>query len=87
MPSGDFARTDATSRGASGLEPALLNIQNAVSYSGLSRSEIYRRLAAGDIEAVKASSRTLVSTASLRAYIQKLPSATFRPARSTNRRV
>jgi hypothetical protein len=86
MPPGDVERVDVASRGTSRLEPALLTIPNAVSYSGLSRSEIYRRLAAGDIEAVKAGSRTLVSMASLRSYIQKLPRATFRPAHATDSR-
>jgi hypothetical protein len=80
----DFDRIDVASHGARRLEPALLTIPNAVSYSGLSRSEIYRRLATGDINAVKAGSRTLVSVASLRVYLQKLPRATFRPAPSTD---
>jgi hypothetical protein len=46
--------------------------------SGLSRSEIYRRLAAGDIRAVKSGSRTLVLMDSLRAHLASLPPATFR---------
>ena len=46
--------------------------------TGLSRSEIYRRLAAGDIRAVKHRKRTLVLMESVRAYLASLPSATFR---------
>jgi hypothetical protein len=60
------------------LEPLALPIPDAQRVSGLSRSEIYRRLAAGDLRAVKSGSRTLVLMASLRAHLDSLPAATFR---------
>jgi len=47
--------------------------------SGLSRSELYRRLAAGDIRAVKAGRRTLILVDSLRDHVVSLPAAAFRP--------
>jgi hypothetical protein len=53
-------------------------IGEASRVSGLSRSEIYRRLAAGDIRAVKSGARTLILMDSLRAHLMSLPSATFR---------
>jgi Helix-turn-helix domain len=53
-------------------------IPDACRISGLSRSEIYRRLATGDIRAVKSGSRTLILMDSLRAYLMSLPPATFR---------
>jgi hypothetical protein len=58
-------------------------ISDACRISGLSRSEIYRRLAAGDIHAIKSGSRTLVVMESLRAHLASLPAATFRAPRAT----
>jgi excisionase family DNA binding protein len=45
--------------------------------SGMTRSEIYRRLAAGDIRAVKNGRRTLILIETLSAYFARLPAATF----------
>jgi excisionase family DNA binding protein len=58
-------------------EPLTAPIPQACHYSGLTRSEIYRRLAAGDIKAVKSGSRTLILMDSLRAHVASLPIATF----------
>lgn len=59
-------------------EPLAATIPNACQISGLSRSEIYRRLAAGDIRAVKNGKRTLILVSSVREYLAALPPATFR---------
>ena len=64
--------------GASFMETLAAPIPDACCISGLSRSEIYRRLAAGDIRAVKSGSRTLILMDSLRAHLASLPAATFR---------
>ena len=64
-----------------GLEPIAAAIPIACRVSGLSRSEIYRRLAAGDIQAVKSGARTLILMDSLRAHLAGLPTATFRAPR------
>lgn len=64
------------------LEPIAAAIPRACHISGLSRSEIYRRLAAGDIRAVKSGSRTLILMDSLRAHLASLPPATFRAPRA-----
>jgi hypothetical protein len=66
-----------------GFRPIALTIPNATRVSGLSRSEIYRRLAAGDLEAVKAGARTLILWQSLEALLKTLPRARFRGSRST----
>ena len=58
-----------------------VTIHEAVRVSGISRSELYRRLGAGDIRAVKSGSRTLILMDSLRAHLASLPPATFRPPR------
>ena len=50
--------------------------------TGLSRSELYRLLATGRLRAVKANRRTLVLWDSVLAYLDSLPSATFRGPRS-----
>ena len=60
------------------LEPIAAAIPEACRISGLSRSEIYRRLATGDIRAVKSGARTLILVDSLRAHLASLPVATFR---------
>ena len=59
------------------------SIPEAGRVTGLSRSEIYRRLSAGDIRAIKSGSKTLVLADSLRAFVASLPPATFRaPSKS-----
>jgi hypothetical protein len=66
------------------IEPLAATIPNASRLSGMSRSELYRRLAAGDIRAVTNGGRTLIVMASVRDYLASLPPATFRaPAPST----
>ena len=57
--------------------PLAVTIHEAVRVSGLSRSELYRRLADGKVQAVKSGSRTLVLMDSLRAHLASLPPATF----------
>jgi hypothetical protein len=64
-----------------GVNPIAFPLSRATLVSGLSRSEIYRRLAAGDLRAVKAGKRTLILADSLRAYLDSLPAATFRAPR------
>ena len=59
-------------------EPLAAPIPEASRYSGLTRSEIYRRLASGDIRAVKSGARTLILMDSLREHIASLPAATFK---------
>lgn len=65
------------SQHSSSTEPMTVTVREAVRLSGLSRSELYRRLAAGRIEARKSGSRTLIVTASLRMHLDSLPMARF----------
>ena len=67
---------------ADGIQLLTVTIPDAVRISGLSRSEIYRRLGTGDIEGRKSGSRTLIVWASLKAYIDCLPAAEFRPQKA-----
>ena len=64
-------------------DPLAVPIPEAVRLSGISRSELYRRLAAGQVHAVKSGSRTLILMDSLRAHIASLPAATFRAPKGT----
>lgn len=66
----------------SGRPPLTVTIPEAVRLSGLSRSEIYRCLSAGNIQARKSGSRTLIVWASLKAHIEALPAAEFRAPRA-----
>ena len=60
------------------LERLAAPIPEACRISGLSRSELYRRLGDGSIRAVKSGARTLIIMDSLRAHFAGLPAATFR---------
>jgi hypothetical protein len=64
------------------IEPVTVTISEGKRISGLSHSEIYRRLARGDIRAVKSGSRTLILMDSLRQHLASLPPAKFK---GTNR--
>jgi hypothetical protein len=57
-------------------DPLLISISDARTISGLSRAELYRRLA-GDIRAVKSGTRTLIVLQSLIDHLKSLPAATF----------
>ena len=63
------------------LTPFACGIHEAVQFSGLSRSEIYRQLTRGDIHAIKSGTRTLILVESLRAHLSGLPKAIFRSTR------
>lgn len=60
------------------LDPITLSISEACKVSGISRSELYRRLASGQVCAVKSGRTTLILMESLRAHLARLPAATFR---------
>ena len=64
------------------IDPIAVPITEAVTFSGMSRSAVYRELATGNLRAVKQGARTLVLVESIRAYLASLPPATFRPARA-----
>ena len=66
---------------SSGIPPVTMSIAEAVKWSGLSRSELYRQLSRGTIAAVKNRSRTLIVIDTLRAFLINLPAATFRKPR------
>lgn len=55
------------------LEPLAVGILEGGRILGIKRSSIYREIAAGRIQAVKAGKRTLLPMASLRAWLASLP--------------
>ena len=63
---------------ASRLDPIALPISEACKVSGISRSEIYRRLATGQLQAVKSGRTTLILMDALRAHLASLPPLTLR---------
>jgi excisionase family DNA binding protein len=72
LPRGLAAPPDAFSL------PFTATIAMTSSLSGLSRSEIYRLLAAGRLRAVKSGRSTLILLPSVREHIASLPMAQFR---------
>ena len=79
----DAESQTAEARITSALAPALVPIPEACAFSGFSRSELYRRLTAGKIEARKVGTRTLIVVASLKAHMDSLPKAKFHAPRRT----
>ena len=63
---------------ASRVEPIAIPVNEAAVISGISRSELYRRMAAGQIKARKSGRSTLVLMDSLREHLASLPPAIFR---------
>jgi len=55
--------------------PATLSLRSASTYSGLGRSFLYELIARGQIDAVKAGRRTLLTTSSLDRFLASLPPA------------
>jgi hypothetical protein len=63
--------------------PVMASIAATVKWSGISRSRLYELIAAGDIEARKAGTKTLVVTVSVVRWLDNLPPArgnSVRPA-------
>ena len=60
------------------IEPHAVTFPHATLFSGISRSVLYRLLAAEKIRAVKSGGRTLILMDSLRQHLASLPYATFR---------
>lgn len=57
---------------SSPMEPISVRIPEAVRLTGLSRSRIYELMKSRDIEYVKVGSSTLILTASLRAFLERI---------------
>ena len=64
--------------GRAAIEPISAPVSEICRITGLSPTEIYRKLVAGDIKGVKCGRRTLVLLDSVRSHIAALPPATFR---------
>jgi hypothetical protein len=59
------------------IKPVRISIADACSFGCMSRSELYRRLAAGQIQAIKSGARTLILLDSLQQHLASLPPAKF----------
>ncbi|MGD0432555.1 MAG: hypothetical protein ABSA58_15845 [Acetobacteraceae bacterium] len=57
------------------LEPLTMRLPDAIRYSGLSRSELYRRASRGDIVFLKNGNSVLVTVQSLKDAVASLPRA------------
>lgn len=55
------------------IEPLVLGVKDAAAFIGLSRSRLYELISDGQIEARKLGSRTVVPTASLKAFVASAP--------------
>jgi hypothetical protein len=66
--------------GAFELTPIAVRIADAIRISGLSRSELYRRAARGQVVLLKCGRSTLVDVKSLHATVAALPRAVIRSA-------
>ncbi len=63
--------------------PEMVPLPRAPAVFGLSRSNLYRLAASGEIRLVKAGSRTLVDAASVRTFLASLPAAQIGTSRPT----
>jgi len=59
------------------IEPLTVTVERGTELTGLSRSEIYRRLLSRDLRAVKKGRQTLIIYESLKQFINSLPPAKF----------
>lgn len=53
-------------------EPRLLGVEVAAGVIGITKRELYRRIAAGDIESVTLGRRRLIPTVSIDAFVDRL---------------
>ncbi len=59
-------------------KPVTMDIKTTVATYGFSRADIYRKLAAGKLRAIKNGHRTLIITESADEVVAEMPAATFR---------
>jgi excisionase family DNA binding protein len=70
-------RPDVVQSQVTQVELVTIAIPEACRIAGISRSQLYRWLAAGTIQAMKSGRRTLIVVDSLRRHIASLPPAKF----------
>lgn len=56
-------------------EKLALSIPEAAMLSGISRSSLYKRMASGELAAVKSGKRRLILAGALKAWLEALPAA------------
>ena len=77
MNFGDYLVMSTSPTVANAVLPLAVTIPDACRISGYSRSELYRRLGVGDLEAVKIGRSTRVLMASIERSLAGLPRAQF----------
>lgn len=55
------------------IEPLVMGVKDGADFIGLSKSRLYELIALGEIEARKLGARTVIPTASLRAFVDRAP--------------
>ena len=65
---------------ANQIAPAMLQIPDAAKYSGLSRTRVYELISTGALDARKMGKRTIISRASIDAFLADLPKAARKTA-------
>ncbi len=58
--------------------PLAVSVGEGARLLGLGRTRVYELIGAGQIDALKSGSRTLLTTVSIMTYLQSLPRATIR---------
>lgn len=76
---------DDDSIAVTAIEPVLISIADAATYTGESVWTVKERLRLGIYRAKKSGRRTLVTLESVKAFVDALPDATFRPGRQRKR--
>jgi excisionase family DNA binding protein len=59
-----------------------MQLPQAIKFLGICRSKLYELIAMGELEAKKSGRSLLITTSSMRAYIERLPAATIKSARA-----
>lgn len=69
------------------IEPRRLSytIEQAQEATGLGRTSIYKEISNGKLDARKAGRRTLITAASVQAYVASLPTASIRRSQRSER--
>ena len=65
---------------ANQIAPAMLQIPDAAKYSGLSRTRVYELISTGALDARKMGKRTIISRASIDAFLADLPKSARKTA-------
>jgi hypothetical protein len=72
-------RSEKSFSSDAGIEPIAISVEDTVKGTGESRSQVYKKIARGQYEAVKSGSRTLIIYESIKRHFASLPRAKVKP--------